>query len=164
MSNNAPVAIQPDVEATATSNNSGCWRQVLKWLHGFIPLRLYYEPPYGRASLEAGLRSRSRFPSSDWEEKGIAVEDAVQVLRIVQKEMNLPNFFLIPDDPLSIVMTPDYDDFPQESVRCGIRKALGIDIGRDTLRKAYEDNWTISDLVKLIISAAARQVSTADRP
>lgn len=154
MSNYAPLQIQPEIEASTTRNYSR-WRQLLKWFHGFVPLRLYYEPPYGRASLEAGLRCRPQFPAWEWEANGIEVEHALQILRILQTEMNLPNYNLVPDDPLPLVMIPDYDDFPQESVRLGIREKLGVEIGSDTLQRACNNNWPISELIKLVISAAS---------
>jgi hypothetical protein len=130
--------VDDDVERAYLS--SFAWhRRFLKWLSQFSPFLVYYELPYGRVSLESQLKKRAEFPAEEWHARGIKRHDIEAILAVIASELNLPNEFLIPRDPIKLVMTPDYDDLPLSSVRHGLRSCLGANFELDELAKLVTD-------------------------
>lgn len=147
-----PLRIDPDIEQTHTP-----WhRRVLRWASQYSPFRIYYDVPYGRRSLERQLRTRSSSPIQEWEARGIVFNQVKPILEVIATELNLPNPYLLPDDPLRIVLISDYDDFLLAWLLHGLERRLGVALDVDELRSLIgEDKST----VELIVQALHRQLS-----
>lgn len=147
-----PLVVMQGIEADAWMRRHGSFFQrILCRIHKLIPMRIYYEIPYGRASVEYQLQSRSAFPSVMWSE-AYSHSAVVAVLKIVAKEMNLPNYFFAPNDPLMLVLTEDFDELASEGVRLGIRERLGVTITVEDLKNLCVSNATIEAFVHLVLS------------
>jgi hypothetical protein len=145
-----PLHIDPEVEGDARFGSlfGRVWRSV----GPLLPIRLYYEIPVGRRSVEVQLHSRDGFSNIAWSQTHLPAERVLPILKVLKDELNLPNHFLVPDDPLFLVLTGDYDDLPIESVRMGLRERLGVNVRQDDLIRMYEEgNWTVGMFVAFVV-------------
>jgi len=148
----APLYIDQEIEQRRIPWN----QRIARWLHGYVPLRIYFELPYGRRSLEAQLNGRSSFPAEEWERQGFAVIHVTPLLDVIATELQLPNANLLPDDPLHIVMIPGYDDLPLVWLQQGLERKIGAAIGIDELRGLISDGKsTVESLVRQLLRAVS---------
>lgn len=148
-----PLRIDPDIEQTHTP-----WhRRVLRWASQYSPWRVYYEVPYGRRSLERQLRTRSSSPIQEWEARGVAFNQVKPILEVIATELNLPNPYLLPDDPLRIVLISDYDDSPLAWLHHGLERRLGVALDVDELRSLTgDDKSTVESIVQALLRRLSR--------
>jgi hypothetical protein len=157
----APICINEEIELAAkesrelAAKNIGRIGRIMEWLYQHYPLGPLINPevPHGRASVEAQLRDRLRFPSTDWSELGYTEADILSVLGVIKKEMNHPNHHYIPDDPMSLLVIEDCD-LALNSVHQGIRENFGVEFKFIELAEmCFDRKWTIGDLVKFVLDA-----------
>lgn len=114
----------------------------------YVPLLLYFEVPRGRRSVEAQLKARAEFPTDAWLGTGLDLGLMRKVLEVVATEMYLPNHNIIPSDSLTLLLVPDYDDFPLDYVAFGIRDAFRIHVTGEELYALVERSGNAEDLVR----------------
>lgn len=150
-SNYSPLAIE--TEATLRRNQKKIQR-ILKWLQQYCPFRIYAELPYGRLSIEEQLCLRPKHATAEWDKCAFARDDVVSVLRIVAREMHWPNWCFIPQDPLSVVIIPGFDDYAVEHLQLGIRDAFDVDVS-NILRAQCErrNEVTMQEFVEYVLKA-----------
>jgi hypothetical protein len=68
----------------------------------------------------------------------------------------LPNPYLLPDDPLRIVLISDYDDFLLAWLLHGLERRLGVALDVDELRSLIGED---KSAVESIVQALHRQLS-----
>jgi hypothetical protein len=72
------------------------------------------------------LQERDRFPESEWVRTDCPIDVVIGILTILKQQLMLPNYFLLPDDPLGLVFLTFDHDCPHQYVAHYIRKALDI--------------------------------------
>jgi|GEM_PF-5317626 len=72
--------------------------------------------------------------------------------------MNLPNEFIIPDDPLKMLLISDYDDFPIQSLSYALSKTFKIIYTpEEIIQLATNDNWLIEQFVRDVLSRSPQK-------
>ncbi|MBI1322350.1 hypothetical protein GC170_04065 [bacterium] len=143
-----PLFIDPEAERFQLSRI----QTFSRWLHKYIPLRIYYELPYGRRSLESQLKSRSSAPVNEWDTISIPYRMAKPILDVISVELNLPNAHFIPEDPVEIALIEDYDDFPLLWLYAGFKELMKLSVEFDEFRHFLVNEATnIESLVRYLI-------------
>ena len=148
-----PLHIDSDTERTA-AQPCGRLESFLKWLHQYVPYRIYYRPPFGRASVEHQLASRQSFPERDWSNYHHSIDFVRRILEVITGSMNLPNANIVPDDPIRLVFTEAYDDFQYIDALDNLNKTMGTNIAFAELRRMYQDNLTMGDFMNYVAAMA----------
>jgi len=150
----SPLAIRPEVEAAAwQKRNGGRIQRFIAWIQKCIPLLIYYEIPYGRASVEPQSLLRSHFPSAAWKEMPYLPDDMESVARVIASEMQLPNWYFVPNDPLPLILTPKFDDLAAAAVLQGIRQHFELTITCNELNEISQgSNPTVGQFIKDVLA------------
>lgn len=94
----SPLAIDEGVEKECRTRDGqyALGSRIAKWLQRYSFLLIHYEIPWGRHSVERQLAGRALFLEDAWQASGIRVEEVVvPLLKIVQKEMDWPNYHFL---------------------------------------------------------------------
>lgn len=89
MATYGPIRIDENFEM-ATARRRGDSASICRWLREHLHPWLHYKIPYGRRSVEMQLAAFDGFPENDWSTYRAHV-DVVRLLKVVRREMNLPN-------------------------------------------------------------------------
>jgi hypothetical protein len=148
----APLTIDVAFEERYRTSISS-WSAFLRKITVNVHVRLYYQKPFGRVSLEKQLRDRPDFPTENWEAQGMPTAAVRRALQVVAKELHLPNDHLIPSDPMRLVLISDYDDFPLAWLRHKLRHRLQAEFQVDELvRIATDCEVTVEAFVRDVLS------------
>jgi hypothetical protein len=120
---------------------------------GWLAQCFYYIIPYGRISVDSQLESRCVFPDQEWLSREFDLAEVTSILSVISKALVLPNHFLIPEDPLRLVITGKYDDLPHSTLVGDIRYKIGVDIKLPKLVELMSDANTdnVESLVREVI-------------
>ena len=143
------LCIQNDVEEQARQARlpKTRWGKFERWLCAVLHI-VRQHIPHGRASAESQLRQRPAFPRSEWLRTNCPIEFVVGILQIVEREFDLPNHFLLPDDPLPVAFLP-LQDFAHESVCLRLKKEFGVKITMADFQRMYSElGWTVGGFVE----------------
>lgn len=145
----SPLHIDPEVEQLHLSR----FDRFSRWLTRVTHFRFYFELEYGRRSLDAQLTERASFPLQEWEARGFTEFQVKPILDVIAIELELPNANLLPDDPLRIVMTPGYYDFPFIGLHIALNRKIGVVIPFDEmLRLIQYDCKTVESFVRQMLA------------
>jgi len=122
------------------------------WLKRILPKVLQpWKPTKQRISIEKQLESRSGFPFYDWVHCGMNVNFVVPILKLVAQEMEWPNYFFLPNDPLSLVCVEGCNELGFSFVLAALKGEWHIHHTEKDIKCLLEiNNPTMLDFVKWV--------------
>jgi len=156
-----PLHVDEDIEkqryerpASLTGRISYYCDQVAKWLDRYSPFLLHYELPRGRKSVETQLRRRKIFPATAWERVNCPIGRVERILALLQKRMNWPNCHFLPDDPITLALMEEYDEYASYEFFLDIQDELGAKFSNEEIEELCSLGHTLSELIEAIHNRA----------
>lgn len=146
-----PITIVEELEPSSQTTSSSSSFSWIKWVRRLIPLQLEYKIPRGRRSLELALASRPEFPGDLWVQAGLEIARVKQLLQLIAADFNLPNNHFVPQDPLAIALTTDYDDLAINFFMVSLHRTFKVQLSSDDLNRFLRDpTSTVESLVRYV--------------
>ena len=80
-------------------------------------------------------------------------DDMEGVAQVIASEMQLPNWYFVPNDPLPLILTPKFDDLAAAAVLQGIREHFGLTITCHELNEMCQgSNSTVGQFIKDVLA------------
>jgi hypothetical protein len=135
-----PLSIDERILRVETSRYS---HRILSAMKRIFPCLAYPGPLVARKSVIKQLQLRTMSSLDAWE--GSAREPAIELLPVIEKELSLPNRYLIPEDPAGIVFEAGYPgDLDYLAIEVG--DVLGIKCEREELDRMATRGWTMREV------------------
>jgi hypothetical protein len=112
--------------------------------------RLAFRPSHSRKSVLSQLRSRSVSVLIEWRnfDNNVLVE---KILKLIKRELSLPNHFLVPADPLGILLDSGLD-IDSAYFFLALRDELHVNFEDDEIKDWCARGITLGDFVRIVSS------------
>ena len=150
----APLKFDPAVEE-AYRRRGG---RIARWFRKIFEL-LLCDVVAGAEQIAAQLEQRRHFPHSMWQSAGFPLDATVQILKVLEEEIGLSSFHLIPLDPFVLLMAVGVDDDPWLYLFSEIKDVFGVEYSDAELDRMIEENWSVGRLVSDILAKSGKLAS-----